>query len=232
MSTKKPDSVLVEFQEWLDTAYMDSLERLRETFLYCDFTPLLLYMRADAKNRSEMYMMLSKTYAIRKAISAVDICHDYLRDSMDKESFSALQSAVKALEKNLHNPGKTSMTFPPSAYDELKAEGLVEEIPDDEYYKACAEINLASRSCEPTDLVISKIVFDIDFSCGYCGAPCNDDCEHVSVIPDNYSPTEFPMEGCRECWERENEPEYITVTREMALDAGDPSLEGELWRWN
>lgn len=96
------------------------------------------------------------------------------------------------------------MTFLPSAYDELKAEGLIEEIPDEEYYKACAEINLASRSCEPTDLVISKIVFDIDFSCGYCGAPCNDDREQVSVIPGNYSPTEFPMEICRECWERKN----------------------------
>lgn len=99
MSTKKPDSVLVEFQKWLDTAPMNSLERLRETFIYCDFTPLLLYLRADVNNRSEMHMLLSKAYAIRKAISAVDICHDYLRDSMDKESFSALQSAVKALEK-------------------------------------------------------------------------------------------------------------------------------------
>lgn len=117
-------------------------------------------------------------------------------------------------------------------YQDLKAAGLIQEIPDDEYYRACAEINLACRSADPTDLVISKTVFDIDFACGYCGAPCNEDGHVVDVIPDNYSPTDFPMEGCRECWEREHAPEYVEVTRDMAMDAGDLSLEGAIWRWH
>lgn len=46
------------------------------------------------------------------------------------------------------------------------------------------------------------------------------------------------MEGselCGECYERLQvetyEPEEHIVTREMALDAGDPALEGQTIRW-
>lgn len=31
--------------------------------------------------------------------------------------------------------------------------------------------------------------------------------------------------------ELQEEEEYITVTHEMAIDAGDPSLEGQKWKW-
>ena len=37
---------------------------------------------------------------------------------------------------------------------------------------------------------------------------------------------------CRECDTCFIEEEkYITITREMALDAGFPEMEGQLWRW-
>ena len=29
----------------------------------------------------------------------------------------------------------------------------------------------------------------------------------------------------------ENEHRLVTITREMALDAGDPSMEGQQWYW-
>ena len=35
------------------------------------------------------------------------------------------------------------------------------------------------------------------------------------------------------CYEDQMEEEnrWVTITREMALDAGDPSMEGQQWRW-
>lgn len=37
---------------------------------------------------------------------------------------------------------------------------------------------------------------------------------------------------CYECYLHQQEQEtYIRITRDMAIDAGDPSLEGLLWRW-
>lgn len=36
-------------------------------------------------------------------------------------------------------------------------------------------------------------------------------------------------------WDSYNEAQYerqeVIITREMAMDAGDPSLEGEVWKW-
>jgi len=43
--------------------------------------------------------------------------------------------------------------------------------------------------------------------------------------PESLNPCEGPEE------EERKEDEYITVTCEMALDAGDPSLEGQRWKW-
>ena len=33
------------------------------------------------------------------------------------------------------------------------------------------------------------------------------------------------------CIEELNQENYLIVTRDMAIDAQDPSLEGERWRW-
>lgn len=91
---------------------------------------------------------------------------------------------------------------------------------------------MQSDYTNPFDHVIAYLAFGIEFACGMCGAPCDDDGNQVPVAPDNYNPYVCDMSWCRECWASENEPEYVTVTRDMALDAGDPSLEGAQWKWN
>lgn len=71
----------------------------------------------------------------------------------------------------------------------------------------------------------------IKFSCGYCGAPLDEDCNEIYPVPDDYNPADYPNEVCKCCsceiYEQEQEKRYIT--REMALDAGDPDLEGQLY---
>lgn len=66
----------------------------------------------------------------------------------------------------------------------------------------------------------------IAFSCGFCGAPLNADKEQVDT-PEGYDTNAYPHDACGRCQAERNEPRY--VTREMALDAGDPSLEGTQW---
>ena len=51
------------------------------------------------------------------------------------------------------------------------------------------------------------------------------------------SDVEFIKENnqCYECYNYEQqyieENQYVRITRDMALDAGDPTLEGALWKW-
>jgi len=70
----------------------------------------------------------------------------------------------------------------------------------------------------------------ITFSCGFCGAPLNADKEQVDA-PDGYDPNAYPHDACGSCMAEQLQPERerMIVTREMALDAGDPSLEGSVW---
>jgi hypothetical protein len=63
----------------------------------------------------------------------------------------------------------------------------------------------------------------IAFSCGFCGAPLNADKDQIDT-PEGYDPNDYQHDACGKCQAEQNEPRY--VTREMALDAGDPSLEG------
>lgn len=55
---------------------------------------------------------------------------------------------------------------------------------------------------------------------------CN--CKQERELPDGIS--------CEECliYEQnlDKDDEYVTVTREMARDAGDLRLEGQLWKWS
>ena len=64
----------------------------------------------------------------------------------------------------------------------------------------------------------------VAYSCGCCGAPLNADKEQVAA-PEGYDPDDYPHDACYQCMVEEEEPR-MRVTREMALDAGDPSLEG------
>lgn len=64
------------------------------------------------------------------------------------------------------------------------------------------------------------------YSCGVCGAPCTENGDALS-IPKNYDPDDYSHTYCCQCQYEEEENQKQYVTREMALDAGDPSLEGE-----
>lgn len=68
----------------------------------------------------------------------------------------------------------------------------------------------------------------IAYSCGFCGAPLNADREQVDA-PDGYDPNDYPHDACHRCMVEQEDRGRMVVTREMALDAGDPSLEGTLW---
>lgn len=74
------------------------------------------------------------------------------------------------------------------------------------------------------------------YRCGYCGIPTNKDGEPLN------------LEECKK-WESDNailvhgyccineilqEQEYqeIIITKDMAIDAGDLSLEGRIWQWH
>ena len=79
------------------------------------------------------------------------------------------------------------------------------------------------------------------YRCGWCGHPTDKDgnmlhdkpLEKAKHIIDVYGDSKHThlVNGCC-CPNGNHEPEHIRVTRDMALDAQDPSLEGELWRWS
>lgn len=62
--------------------------------------------------------------------------------------------------------------------------------------------------------------------CGICGAPIGAN-GPITDIPADYDPDDYPRDDiCDDCL-RQQEHHY--VTHEMALDAGDPDLEGTEW---
>ena len=71
------------------------------------------------------------------------------------------------------------------------------------------------------------------YRCGYCGQPTNKDgkvldIEEVKKNDYENNASEY-VQG--ECCDPRNEDNYRVITREMAIDAGDMSLEGQMWRW-
>jgi len=68
------------------------------------------------------------------------------------------------------------------------------------------------------------------YACGFCGCPCDKDGNQLE-IPENYNPNDYELSVCNDCHAKEEEKSYVIITREMALDAGDPSLEGQRWPW-
>jgi hypothetical protein len=72
------------------------------------------------------------------------------------------------------------------------------------------------------------------YRCGTCGTPTDKDGNPLSIQEANQLTKEqlnlaILVQGY--CCIHEEQEKYIIVTREMALDAGDPSLEGQVWRW-
>jgi len=75
---------------------------------------------------------------------------------------------------------------------------------------------------------------EIFFSCGMCGTPCNIWHDQIPEIPENYNPDNYDHDWCNNCAQEElamQEDNYVQVTREMSLDAQDPSLEGQWIKW-
>ena len=72
------------------------------------------------------------------------------------------------------------------------------------------------------------------FRCGYCGQPCDKNgypltLGECKLITDEQLEKAELIQGY--CCEEQERDRYITVTRDMAIDAGDLSLEGQKWRW-
>jgi len=71
------------------------------------------------------------------------------------------------------------------------------------------------------------------YRCGYCGTPTDEngvpsnDCSEITPSELD-SATLIQGECCRQEQEKEN---YVIITRDMAIDAGDRSLEGQSWKW-
>lgn len=85
----------------------------------------------------------------------------------------------------------------------------------------------------------AKIAYDtllaagLFYRCGDCGQPTDKDGLPLDIevckllTDDNLNSAEFVHGYC--CPPQQDN--YIIVTRDMAIDAGDLSLEGERWRW-
>jgi hypothetical protein len=68
------------------------------------------------------------------------------------------------------------------------------------------------------------------YRCGYCGHPTNKDGEPLDSESLKLWREEFAelVHGyC--CLGEQNQRQTTIVTREMASDSGDPSLEGQVW---
>lgn len=68
----------------------------------------------------------------------------------------------------------------------------------------------------------------IAFSCGFCGAPLDENRKPIWPVPAGYNPDDYIHDACGPCAESNDRPP-MRVTREMALDAGDPDLEGTIY---
>lgn len=62
------------------------------------------------------------------------------------------------------------------------------------------------------------------YSCGMCGVLVHADGTIVQ-IPENYNPNDYDHTWCDECGNQENIRQQV-VTKEMAIDAGMPEIEG------
>ena len=73
----------------------------------------------------------------------------------------------------------------------------------------------------------------IVYRCGWCGLPTDKGGKPLKVNPEKYlekykySVTELTQGWCCEDEQRQ-EPQRMQVTRDMAMDAGEPEMEG-MW---
>lgn len=80
---------------------------------------------------------------------------------------------------------------------------------------------------------IANVLLGVGFyRCGYCGQPTDKDGEPLdleSCKAWQEDKAELVHGNC--CVNEQSQRQTITVTRDMAIDAGDVSLEGQEWVW-
>ena len=72
------------------------------------------------------------------------------------------------------------------------------------------------------------------YRCGWCGQPTNKEGQPLTIdeckqLTDEQINNAELLNG--DCCPPQQEKETIIVTRDMAIDAGDLSLEGQRWVW-
>lgn len=68
------------------------------------------------------------------------------------------------------------------------------------------------------------------YRCGYCGTP-TDEFGTVLLIPTDGVDYDKAEQTNGDCCGYEGQPEMVQVTRDMAMDAQDMSLEGQWVQW-
>ena len=80
---------------------------------------------------------------------------------------------------------------------------------------------------------IANVLLGVGFyRCGYCGQPTDKDGELLDLEACKTwqeDKAELVHGNC--CVHEQNQRQTIIVTRDMAIDAGDMSLEGQEWVW-
>jgi hypothetical protein len=80
---------------------------------------------------------------------------------------------------------------------------------------------------------IANVLLGVGFyRCGYCGQPTDKDGEPLDLEACKTwqeDKAELVHGNC--CVHEQNQRQTIIVTRDMAIDAGDMSLEGQEWVW-
>lgn len=93
------------------------------------------------------------------------------------------------------------------------------------YFREAGDLGDVGDFEEPKGTPIIK-------SCGVCGSPLGPNGEDIYPVPSDYNPDDYEHDYCKSCgndYYNNREPEPMRVSREMAMDAGDPDLEGQLW---
>ena len=74
------------------------------------------------------------------------------------------------------------------------------------------------------------------YKCGWCGQLVNKNGVELSLEECKVlsgEKIEMSKHPCELCWleQEQNQEQEILITREMAMDAQDLSLEGQIWKW-
>ncbi len=73
---------------------------------------------------------------------------------------------------------------------------------------------------------------DIKYICGWCGHPCKEDGTPWEQIPDDFDPSTIDYKNIQgSCCEDQEENQRIQITKEMAMDAEEPEMEGMWIDW-